>query len=266
MVETSKVVKTGSLAVYLYFRLPYLRFNFLNVKLTMSGKLSRPCPLRIRFDLNQQWMRYLEIKHKLLVKRGLFVMQSLNKETGELITIKMKGLWSHFPIQAYKILGRINAWQAQRLLACLVSYMGGTNGYAVYPSYKSIENRCGLYGTAIKKQLNLLQDLGFINVARIPHEGNTRNIYYLQECMWDTSQMSAFAKSLLDETHECIRCGKGLDRGSFGINEANKTNHWGCGGEVFERSTPGGSATVRKLRKSISSEQKLSGDIEEDDM
>ena len=174
--------------------------------------------------------------------------QKLNKQTGELVTIPIKGLWSHFPIPAYKILARMNAWQAQRLLTCLISFMGGYNGLSVFPSYKSIENRCGLYGTGIKKQLNLLEELGFVKVVRVPHEGNTRNIYYLQECLWDTSKLNPYATKFLDETHECFRCGKGLDRGNFGIGSDNKNYHWGCGGEVFDRSTSGGSTTVRKLK------------------
>lgn len=177
--------------------------------------------------------------------------QKLNRKTGELVMIPIKGLWSHFPIPAYKVLSQMKAWQAQRLLTCLISFMGGYNGLSVYPSYKTIASRSGLYPSAIKKQINLLEHLGFIKVSRVPHNGNTRNIYYLQESLWDINKMNAQATIFLGVTHECMRCGKGMQAGNFGFGQSGESIHFGCGGEVFDLSTPGGSADVRRISNSV---------------
>lgn len=163
--------------------------------------------------------------------------QKLNKETGELKTINIQGLWSHFPIPAYKILARRKQWQSQRLLNCLVSYMGGHNGLEVFPSYEEIYNRCGLHPGQIKKNLDNLEELGFIKVYQFFNGKHRQNKYYLQPALWESGKMNLLAKMYLVETHKCVRCGKGMDRGGYGTDSRGSRIHFGCGGPVVARET-----------------------------
>jgi hypothetical protein len=61
-------------------------------------------------------------------------MRTINKKTGELKNIKIKGLWSHFPIPAYQVLASQRQWSAQKLLTCFISFLG-SDGFCVFPSY-----------------------------------------------------------------------------------------------------------------------------------
>ena len=90
-------------------------------------------------------------------------MRTIDKSTGEIKIIKIRGLWSHFPIPAYQVLAAQREWSAQKLLACLVSFLG-KDDLCVYPSYKSISKRCGLSPNTIRKALDVLEDYGFIKV------------------------------------------------------------------------------------------------------
>jgi len=158
-------------------------------------------------------------------------METINKKTGEIKTIRVKGLWSHFPIPAYQVLARQQEWKAQKLLTCFVSFLG-SEGYCVFPSYTTISLRCGLGRNSIRKALTVLEDNGFVVTFYYKDGKKDRNRYYLQEACWDSGKMNRVAAEFRTATHKCLDCGELVDRGGFGVSPKKTSNHWGCGGPV----------------------------------
>lgn len=157
-------------------------------------------------------------------------MRTINKSTGEIKPLIIKGLWSHFPIPAYQVLAEQRAWSAQKLLCCLTSFLG-SDGLCVYPSYRAISRRCGLSPNTIRKALNVLEENGFIITYYFRDGKKDRNKYYFQESCWDTGKMNKKALTSRIPTDKCLDCGKVMDRGSYGNGPLGKI-HYGCGGSV----------------------------------
>ena len=163
-------------------------------------------------------------------------MQKINKQTGEITGMKIKGLWSHFPIPAYQVLARQKDWKAQRLLTCLVSFLG-SDGFCVYPSYDKISERSGLGRNSIRKALDSLEENGFIVTFYFREGKKERNKYYIQECCWDSGKMNKVASQYRTPMFKCLDCGKLMDRGGYGKDLHSAKVHWGCGGEVVSLSS-----------------------------
>jgi hypothetical protein len=159
-------------------------------------------------------------------------MRKINKKTGEIHPIKVKGLWSHFPIPAYQVLARQREWQAQKVLVCLVSFLG-SDGFCVYPSYGTIARTCGIGENGIFKALGVLEENGFIKTFRFREGKKSRNKYFLQESCWDTSKMNATALANRTPRFKCLDCKDVFDGGGYGKGPAGKT-HYGCGGPVIQ--------------------------------
>jgi hypothetical protein len=158
-------------------------------------------------------------------------MRKIDKKTGEIFDIKTVGLWAPLPIPAFQVLARQKDWKAQRLLTCLVSFLG-SDGYCVYPSYDKISERCGLGRNSIRKALDALEENGFIITYYFREGKKERNKYYLQESCWDSGKMNKVAIQYRTPMFKCLDCGKLIDRGGYGEGlKANKV-HWGCGGPV----------------------------------
>jgi len=157
-------------------------------------------------------------------------MRTINKSTGEIKPLIIKGLWSHFPIPAYQVLAEQREWSAQKLLCCLTSFLG-SNGLCVYPSYRAISRRCGLSPNTIRKALNVLEENGFIITYYFRDGKKDRNKYYFQESCWDTGKMKKKALASRIPTDKCLDCGKAMDRGGYGNGPLGKI-HYGCGGSV----------------------------------
>lgn len=158
-------------------------------------------------------------------------MQKIDKTTGEIYSIKARGLWAPFPIPAYQVLARQKDWKAQKLLTCLVSFLG-SEGYCVYPSYDKISERSGLGRNSIRKALNSLENNGFVVTYYFREGKKERNKYYLQESCWDSGKMNNFASQFRTPLFKCLDCGKLIDRGGFGVDGKSNKVHWGCGGPV----------------------------------
>lgn len=158
-------------------------------------------------------------------------MRAINKTTGEISAIKIKGLWSPFPIPAYQVLAAQKEWSAQKLLSCFVSYLGD-DGYCVFPSYAAISRRCGLSNNTIRKALDVLEANGFVKTFYFKNGKRDRSKYYLQECCWDSGLMNKKASAYRTHTTKCLDCGKLLDRGGYGNSEKLGRIHYGCGGSV----------------------------------
>jgi Fe2+ or Zn2+ uptake regulation protein len=158
-------------------------------------------------------------------------MRKIDKKTGEILDIKTIGLWAPLPIPAFQVLARQRNWKAQRLLTCLVSFLG-SDGYCVYPSYDKISERSGLGRNSIRKALDALEENGFINIYYFREGKKERNKYYLQESCWDSGKMNKVAIQYRTPMFKCLDCGKLIDRGGYGEGlKANKV-HWACGGPV----------------------------------
>lgn len=165
-------------------------------------------------------------------------MRKLNKNTGELTPIKISGLWSHFPIPAYRVLANQKEFAAQKVLLCLISHLGGVNGCYVYPTYKQIQHESGVNVKKIREALNILEDMGLI-VVFSNRRGTTgkwpNNKYLIKESCWDISKMNTLALSWVPKTHKCLDCGALLSKGQFGDGGGPYRPHWACGGQVIER-------------------------------
>ncbi len=158
-------------------------------------------------------------------------LRTINTTTGEIKEVKIKGLWSHFPIPAYQVLAAQKQWSAQRLLSCFVSFLG-TEGLCVFPSYKTISKRCGLSPNTIRKALNVLEENGFIKTFYFKEGKKDRSKYYLQMCCWDSGQMNKQASASRVPTVKCLDCGALMDRGGYGVSAGLGKIHYGCGGSV----------------------------------
>lgn len=158
-------------------------------------------------------------------------MRNVNKKTGEITEMRIKGLWSHFPIPAYQVLAEQKEWSAQKLLSCLTSFLG-SDGFCVFPSYKTISKRCGLSPNTIRKSLDVLEENGFIVTYYFRDGKKDRNKYYFQESCWDSGKMNKKALASRIPSDKCLDCGKKMDRGSYGHGQLGKI-HYGCGGTVI---------------------------------
>lgn len=163
-------------------------------------------------------------------------MEKINYETGEIITVPRKGLWSHFPIPAYQVLAAQKEWGAQKLLTCLVSFLG-RDGKTAFPSYITISRTCGMSTNTIRKSLNVLEDNGFVKIFNKKEPKKGKNTYYLQDSCWDTSKMNKLALSSRIPMSKCLDCGTLMDRGGYGISPKMGKVHWGCGGNVVKLSS-----------------------------
>jgi hypothetical protein len=67
-------------------------------------------------------------------------LQSIDRETGEILSITTGGLYAPLPIPAYQILAQAGEHVAKDVLICLVSHMGKA-GQSVFPSYGTIQKK-----------------------------------------------------------------------------------------------------------------------------
>jgi hypothetical protein len=180
-------------------------------------------------------------------------MRKINKKTGEISSVRINGLWSHFPIPAYQVLAEAREFQAQRVLMALTSFLGD-EGLAVFPSYVKIARTCGISQNGIRKALNTLEEYGFIKTFQWKEGHKTRNKYYFQESCWDTGKMNRQALSFRPKLYKCLDCAEYMDAGGFGTGPLGKT-HFGCGGPVISRRQDINSGTyLQSLQRSGNSE------------
>ena len=139
-------------------------------------------------------------------------------------------LYSALPIPAYKALGKMSEYPAQRVLVGLVSFTG-KNQRMAHPSYTTLCQVTGMARSTVSKALTKLVEYGLVKIVKFPKNGHLQNKYYLQDACWDSSRMKGGIKNFTKKAGSCDRCGKFVDRGEFGVGPT-WTAHWGCGGEI----------------------------------
>lgn len=157
-------------------------------------------------------------------------MQSINRETGEILSITTGGLYAPLPIPAYQILIRAGEHVAKDVLVCLVSHMGKA-GQSVFPSYGTIQKESGRSRGAIAGAINLLEEYGFIRVIRKQvQQTKRRNFYYILEAAYKTDKMNAVARAHLAKIGRCS-CGAVVSQAEIGRG-SKALHHYGCGEKV----------------------------------
>jgi hypothetical protein len=155
-------------------------------------------------------------------------MELIDKTTGEILTINRGGLYTPFPVPAYKVLARAKEHVANRILVCLVSHLG-KSGRETFPSYSTIANETGCSRNSIRGGLQVLYEYGFVKVYQVKKGKQKRNIYYIQDACYDNRKMNKISHRFMPQISTCLRCRKPLTYGEIGQG-LNETHHYGCGG------------------------------------
>ena len=150
------------------------------------------------------------------------------------------GLYSAFPIPAYKILVAAGEHVAKDVLLCLVSHLGKSNRKA-FPSITLIMREAGRGRTSVIEGVRTLEEFGFIKKFQTPiGDKKRRNIYYLQDACWNNDRMNHHAIAFAPVVGRC-GCGTAVKLGEIGRGMSS-FHHYGCGDVVTllsTRSTPG---------------------------
>ena len=153
----------------------------------------------------------------------------------EILIISRGGLYSAFPIPAYRLLASAKEYIAQSVLMCLVSHLGkGTR--KIFPSITLISNETGRARSSVIAGIRTLETLGFIKKYQYWVPGKKRrNIYYLQDACWNNDQMNREALAFAPIIGRC-GCGGAVRLGEMGVG-MNALHHYGCGDIVTLFST-----------------------------
>jgi len=155
-----------------------------------------------------------------------------NEETLEITT---GGLYSPFPIPAYKILGNAGEHVAKDVLLSLVSHLG-LAGKKSYPSLTVIAKESGRSRSSVVAGIRSLEDFGFVKKIQVPAgDKRRRNIYYLQDSCWNNDRMNSKALEYAPAVGRC-GCGTRVKLGEVGAGMLG-FHHYGCGDMVHMYST-----------------------------
>lgn len=150
------------------------------------------------------------------------------------------GLYSAFPIPAYKILVAAGEHVAKDVLLCLVSHLGKSSRKA-FPSISLIMREAGRGRTSVIAGVRTLEEFGFIKKFQTPiGDKKRRNIYFLQDACWNNDRMNHHAIAFAPVVGRC-GCGTAVKLGEIGRGMSSY-HHYGCGDVVTllsTRSTPG---------------------------
>jgi hypothetical protein len=173
---------------------------------------------------------------------GLFTAPKRNESMDEIkdfedeqLQISHGGLYTPFPVPAYKILAAARKHVAKDVLVCLVSHLGKTKRKA-YPSISLIMRESGRGRTAVIAGIRVLEDFGFVKKYQFWEPGKKlRNIYYLQDACWNNDRMNRDAMAFAPVVGRC-GCGSPVKLGEVGMG-LSTYHHYGCGDVVTLLST-----------------------------
>lgn len=153
----------------------------------------------------------------------------------EALVIGRGGLYSPFPIPAYKILVAAGEHVAKDVLVCLVSHLG-KSGRKAFPSISLIMREAGRGRTSVIAGVRTLEEFGFIKKFKFwSGERKLRNLYYLQDSCWNNDRMNRHAIAFAPVVGRC-GCGEAVKLGEVGIGKTSY-HHFGCGDVVVLLST-----------------------------
>jgi hypothetical protein len=156
-------------------------------------------------------------------------------EESEVLEIGRGGLYSAFPIPAYKILVAAGEHVAKDVLLCLVSHLG-KSGKKSFPSISLIMREAGRGRTSVIAGVRTLEEFGFIRKFQLPlGDKKIRNIYYLQDACWNNDRMNRHALAFAPVVGRC-GCGAAVKLGEIGLGK-HSYHHYGCGDVVTLLST-----------------------------
>jgi len=141
-------------------------------------------------------------------------------------------LYAKVPVMAYNLLGDLKQYQAQKILACLCSYMD-FDTYISWPGYKAIARRAGISKNSIRKGLDVLEELGFVKVSKRDTGGLRKSNQYLVKYyayrpdLWNWEMAS-----MLPKKGRCIDCAALVNLAQYETGPRGKHVHLGCGGRV----------------------------------
>jgi hypothetical protein len=145
------------------------------------------------------------------------------------------GLYSAFPIPAYKILVAAHEHVAKDVLVCLVSHLG-KSGNKSFPSISLIMREAGRGRTSVIAGVRTLEEFGFVKKYQFPiGDKKLRNIYYLQDASWNNDRMNRHAMAFAPVVGRC-GCGAAVKLGEIGLGKYSY-HHYRCGDEVTLLST-----------------------------
>lgn len=158
-----------------------------------------------------------------------------NLEINDDLRITRGGLYSAFPIPAYKILIAANKHVAKDVLLCLISHLGEHKRKA-FPSITLIQKEAGRGRSGVIAGIRTLEEFGFVKKYQFNQPGKRkRNIYYLQDACWNNDRMNREALAYSSIVGRC-GCGVIVRNGEIGLG-ATAFHHWGCGDIVHMYST-----------------------------
>jgi len=152
----------------------------------------------------------------------------VEKESGAL-KIGQGGLYSPFPIPAYKILGVAGEHIAKDVLLCMVSHMGKGNR-KVFPSITRIAEQTGRGRASVIQGVRTLEQYGFVKKCNVQKGKRKQSIYYLQDACWNHDRMNKDALAFAPVIGRC-GCGAAVKLGEMGAGMYTY-HHYGCGDVV----------------------------------
>lgn len=163
-------------------------------------------------------------------------MQSNNStnpiDDGIPMEIVTGGLYSMFPILAYRILINANEHVAKDVLTCFVSHLGyGKSSNCVWPSITTICKESKHSRSAVVRGYRVLKEFGFINVGRYKSRNGWANRYYFQPACYHSQFMNKKAIEFTRVFGQCDACNKIVRDAEVGSG-LEAFVHYGCGGNV----------------------------------
>ena len=149
------------------------------------------------------------------------------------LIIEKTGLYTPFPVLAYRVLVEANEHIAKDVLTCLISHLGmGKKSRSVNPSYKTICRETKRSKSSVASGIRVLLEFGFIK-KWTGYDGKTkrkRNTYYIQESCYQSNKMKKVAIDYLPVVGRC-GCGAAVRMGEYGLG-AEALHHYSCGDQV----------------------------------
>ena len=153
----------------------------------------------------------------------------------EALVIGRGGLYSAFPIPAYKILVAAGEHVAKDVLLCLASHLG-KSGRKAFPSISLIMREASRGRSSVIAGVRTLEEFGFIKKFQFwDGKKKRRNIYYLQDACWNNDRMNREAIAFAPIIGRC-KCGAAVRLGEMGVGMLSY-HHYGCGDVVELLST-----------------------------